>query len=81
MQSTKKKMLTRLVGLALAGVATFASAQSSEGTQGGVSAHYGIGDHYQRFTLSYETPSIWTYQFGGNSVSYTHLTLPTTPYV
>ena len=65
MQSTKKKMLTRLVGLALAGVATFASAQSSEGTQGGVSAHYGIGDHYQRFT----------------SVSYTHLTLPTTPYV
>lgn len=66
MQSTKKKMLTRLVGLALASVATFASAQSSEGTQGGISAHYGIGDHYQRFTLSYETPSIWTYQFGGN---------------
>lgn len=66
MQSTKKKMLTRLVGLALAATATFASAQSSEGTQGGVSMHYGIGDHYQRLTLNYETPSVWTYQFGGN---------------
>ncbi len=62
MQSTKKKMLTRLVGLALAATATFASAQSSEGTQGGVSMHYGIGDHYQRLTLNYETPSVWTYQ-------------------
>ena len=60
MQSTKKKMLTRLAGLALAGVATFASAQSSEGTQGGVSLHYGIGDHYKRLTLNYETASLWT---------------------
>jgi lipid A 3-O-deacylase len=52
MQSTKTKMLSRLAGLALAGVATFASAQSSEGTQGGVSLHYGIGDHYKRLTLN-----------------------------
>ncbi|EJO32063.1 acyloxyacyl hydrolase [Achromobacter marplatensis] len=66
MLSTKKKMLTCLIGLALAGAATVASAQSSEGTQGGVSMHYGIGDHYQRFTLNYETPSVWTHQFGGN---------------
>ncbi|WP_193759055.1 acyloxyacyl hydrolase [Achromobacter xylosoxidans] len=66
MQSTKKKMLVRLIGLALAGAATIASAQSSEGTQGGVSLHYGVGDHYQRFTLNYETPSVWTHQFGGN---------------
>lgn len=58
MQSTKKKMLVRLVGLALACGATIASAQSSQGTQGGVSLHYGIGDHYQRLTLNYETPSI-----------------------
>lgn len=42
MQSTKKKMLVRLIGLALAGAATIASAQSSEGTQGGVSLHYGV---------------------------------------
>lgn len=65
MQSTKKKMFVRLVGLALACGATLASAQSSQGTLGGVSLHYGIGDHYQRLTLNYETPSIWTYQFGG----------------
>lgn len=30
MQSTKKKMLVRLIGLALAGAATIASAQSSK---------------------------------------------------
>jgi lipid A 3-O-deacylase len=66
MQLTKKKMLTGLVGLALAATASLASAQSSEGTQGGVSVHYGIGDHYQRLTINYETASVWTYQFGGN---------------
>lgn len=38
---------------------------SSSGTQGGISVHYGVGDRYQRYTLNYETPSIWTTRFGG----------------
>ena len=27
---------------------------------------YGVGDHYKRYTLNYETASVWTHQFGGN---------------
>ena len=38
---------------------------SSGGTQGGISVHYGVGDRYQRYTLNYETPSVWTTRFGG----------------
>jgi len=60
-----KKILAGLAGLALACAATLAQAQS-EGTQGAVGLHYGYGDDYQRITLQYETPSIWTYHFGGN---------------
>ena len=62
----KKKALAGLAGLALACAASLAQAQSSEGTQGAVGLHYGKGDHYQRVTLQYETPSLWTYHFGGN---------------
>ncbi|WP_144639741.1 acyloxyacyl hydrolase [Bordetella genomosp. 13] len=63
----KKRTLTGLAaGLALACAASMAQAQSQEGTQGGVGLHYGVGDHYQRITLQYETPSVWTYNFGGN---------------
>ncbi|WP_208001539.1 acyloxyacyl hydrolase, partial [Macrococcus bovicus] len=28
--------------------------------------HYGIGDHSQRVPLNYETPTLWSHQFGGN---------------
>lgn len=66
MTSIKKKIFIRFVGLTLAGAATIASAQSFAGTQGGVSLHYGIDDRYQRVTLNYETPSLWTHPFGGN---------------
>ncbi len=62
----KKSLLSGAVGLALLGATAFAQAQSTTGTQGGIGLHYGIGDHYQRFTLNYETPSVWTHQFGGN---------------
>ncbi|SAI35716.1 lipoprotein [Bordetella ansorpii] len=63
----KKRTLTGLVaGLALAFGASMAHAQSQEGTNGGLGIHYGVGDHYQRVTLQYETPSIWTVNFGGN---------------
>ncbi|HEY0294062.1 MAG TPA: acyloxyacyl hydrolase [Bordetella sp.] len=37
-----------------------------EGTQGGIGIHYGFGDRFSRFNLQYETPSVWTYSFGGN---------------
>lgn len=47
----KNKPLFGIVTLALA----CATAQAQP-TQGGVSLHYGIGDHYQRVTLNYETP-------------------------
>ncbi|WZB70593.1 acyloxyacyl hydrolase [Achromobacter xylosoxidans] len=65
MHLNKKKTLASLVGLVLAGAAAMASAQS-EGTQGGVTLQYGVGDHYKRYTLNYETASVWTHQFGGN---------------
>jgi lipid A 3-O-deacylase len=48
--------------LALVCLSPLALAQQ-EGAQGAVSVHYGIGDHYQRLSVNYETPSWWTTQF------------------
>ncbi|WP_459617663.1 acyloxyacyl hydrolase [Bordetella sp. 2513F-2] len=58
----KKRLLVTVAGLALAGAAATAQAQ----TQGGIGLNYGKGDHYQRVELHYETPALWSYQFGGN---------------
>ncbi|WP_171962686.1 acyloxyacyl hydrolase [Bordetella trematum] len=57
----KKKVLSGLGALVLACGSVTAFAQ--QGDEGGVSLHYGIGNHYQRVTLNYETPSWWSHQF------------------
>lgn len=58
----KKKLCSRLTMLVLATASSVAMAQ--QGSEGGVSLHYGVGNHFQRVTLNYETPSWWTHQFG-----------------
>lgn len=60
----KKIALTGIAALLLTLAAGTARAQ--QGSEGGVSVHYGIGEHYQRITLNYETPTWWSYQFGSN---------------
>jgi len=65
MRGIKLKALAGLVGVALAGFASLAQADD-QGTQGGIGIHYGIGDHFQRFNLQYETPSIWTIPLGSS---------------
>ncbi|CAM4362894.1 Lipid A deacylase [Bordetella tumbae] len=57
-----KNMLAAAAALSLAGLACSAQAQS----QGGIGLHYGVGDHYSRTELVYETPSLELYRFGGN---------------
>lgn len=59
-----KTALTSIAAMVLALAA--GTAQAQQGSEGGVSIHYGIGEHYKRLSLNYETPSWWSYQFGGN---------------
>jgi len=59
-----KKLAGLIAGLALA-VSTPA-AMAADWSQGGVGLRYGSGNHYQRATLNYETPSLWDYNLGGN---------------
>ncbi|MEI2417256.1 acyloxyacyl hydrolase [Orrella sp. JC864] len=59
-----------LAGLGLlaaaAGLGTAAQAQPAQGTQGGISVHAGVGEHYKRLGVNYETPSFWTHRFGSD---------------
>lgn len=63
---TPKNLLPALLCLILAATAAGSATAESRGTQGGVSVHYGIGKHYKRYTLNYETASVWTTEFSGN---------------
>lgn len=54
----KNRFLSKLAaGLALAGAAGLAQAQ-------GIGLHYGYNSDYQRLTLQYETPAVWSYDLG-----------------
>lgn len=59
----KKPFAAKVIAMLLVGLASSAHAQQN-GTEGGVSLHYGIGNNYQRLTLNYETPSWWTVPLG-----------------
>ena len=51
-----------VAALALVCLSPLALAQQ-EDAQGAVSVHYGIGDHYQRLSVTYDAPFWWTTQF------------------
>jgi lipid A 3-O-deacylase len=59
---TKKPACFALALLSLAGFGFSAQA----GNEGGVGVHYGVGEHYTRAELLYETPSTELYRFDGN---------------
>jgi len=64
MRKKKMQITAGCVALALACLAPFGALQAQPaGGQDGVSFHYGIGDHYQRLNLNYETPTWWSMQF------------------
>lgn len=67
---TKRRFKTRQFLLTLFCTMTVAAATSATANsldpQGGVSLHYGVGEHYKRYTLNYETAPIWTTEFGGS---------------
>ncbi|HEY9279893.1 MAG TPA: acyloxyacyl hydrolase [Eoetvoesiella sp.] len=42
-------------------------AHARDASQGGISLRAGAGDHYQRYELAWESPSVWNYQFSGGS--------------
>lgn len=62
----KKNIVAGLVAGLFVACAAPATAQSGEGTSGGVSLQVGVGDHYKRYMLGYETPTLWQYRFGGD---------------
>jgi lipid A 3-O-deacylase len=64
MDHKNKKIVGALAGLLLAVTAPFAHAEGND--NGGIGLRAGLGDHYNRYTGSYETPNWWRYDFGGN---------------
>lgn len=62
LKTLKQAAAVGAAALALACAAPMASAQQA-GSSGGVGLSWGAGDHYQRFSLGYETPSFWNYDF------------------
>ena len=66
MSNINKKTAAGLAMLAAAFFASGAAAQATEGTQGGISVHGGVGDNYDRLGINWETPSVWTYRFGND---------------
>jgi len=52
-----------LLSMAAAGAA---QAQIRPDSRSGLGLSLGIGDHYKRAMLSYETPSLWSYSFSEN---------------
>ncbi|WP_238914465.1 acyloxyacyl hydrolase [Achromobacter insolitus] len=61
----RKILVPALLSLVLAGAGAEAAA-NSVGTKGGVSLHYGVGEHYKRYTLNYETSPLWSTEFSGS---------------
>lgn len=59
----KKNFRTAVAAVSLAGLAFSVQAHDS---QGGLGLHVGVGDHYSRTELVYETPSIELYRFDSN---------------
>lgn len=59
-----KTLSAALAALSFSGLAF--TAQAQETTQGGIGLHYGVGDHYQRAELVYETPGLQLIKFDGN---------------
>lgn len=60
----KKIVAGAVVVLAMACAASTAQAQS--GSEGGFNVNLGIGNHYNRANLNYETAPIWGTDFGGS---------------
>jgi len=48
------------------GMAGAVQAQEQPDSKSGIGLSLGLGDHYQRAMLSYETPALWSYGFSGN---------------
>jgi len=66
LKNSKKLVIAGIAVAMLTGVASMASAQQIGSSSGGLGLIWGVGDHYQRAALSYETPSFWTYDFSGD---------------
>ncbi len=47
--------------------APMSAASARDASQGSFSVRAGAGDHYQRYELAWESPSLWSYQFSGGS--------------
>lgn len=41
-------------------------AAADNAAQGGISLRAGMGNHFERFELAWESPSFWNYRFSGN---------------
>ena len=65
MLNTFKRAATAgLTAVALTCVAPVVHAQQA-GSSGGLGLTWGVGEHYQRIALNYETPSFWNHEFSG----------------
>ncbi len=62
-QQNNKKLCGVLAALALTAIAPLAHAADPNG---GIGLRMGLGEHYKRATASYETKTLWNYDFGGN---------------
>jgi len=61
-----KHVLAGLMAGLFVACAAPAAAQQAGGTPGGLALQAGMGDDYQRYMLGYETPTLWSYRFGGD---------------
>jgi len=61
-----RRLAAGLLTLGLAAGGAAAQAQSDPADRSGVGVSLGIGEHYQRAMLYYETPALWSYGFGEN---------------
>lgn len=62
----KSLVLTTLTTGVLA-VAMTGPVYGSDSSEGSFSVRAGIGDHYQRYELAWESPVLWSYRFSGGS--------------
>jgi len=61
------RSLSRIVLISSVVAASFAPAAfAQQSPTGGVSLRAGVGEHFKRLELAWESPSLWNYQFSGD---------------
>lgn len=66
--NSANRLMSRPMTVAIAGAimaVVVSNVCAAETLGGGISVRAGVGEHYQRIELAWESPSLWNYQFSG----------------